>query len=63
VNKAYRGHGNGLLFDSFYYTPLSEKMVMQQYVPLPMAHDWYRREYPTSWRNIDHGINWFSSLS
>jgi hypothetical protein len=62
VNKAESGHDMGLLFNSFYYSPSSKKQAMQQYAPLPSDQVWFRREYPASWRNIDHGVGSFPPM-
>ena len=47
------GFQRGLL-DSYYYAPPENKMRMREYWPI--SGSVYAREFPTSWRNIDQGI-------
>jgi len=42
------------VIDSYYYTLAENKMRMRQYWPVSGAV--YAREFSTSWRNIDQGI-------
>ena len=53
------GFGHGII-DSYYYTLPEHKMKMREYWPVSGAV--YAREFPTSWRNIDQGIEELSNL-
>lgn len=55
------GWENGVLRNSYYYSGANEKLLYQQYYPLRAPY--YSREFPTSWRDIDKGIEELSSLS
>lgn len=47
------GFAHGIL-NSYYYALPDKKYRMREYWPLSGA--FYAREFPTAWRNIDHGI-------
>ena len=47
------GFAHGIL-NSYYYAIEDKKDRMREYWPISGAH--YAREFPISWRNIDHGI-------
>jgi hypothetical protein len=53
VKNKLEGHEFGRL-QSYYFTPKPRKLQMTKYmaVKLPI----YMREFPTSWRDIDKGI-------
>lgn len=48
------GWERGALHNSFYYTSAGDKRKYEQYTP--MHPPTYAREFPTSWRDIDRGI-------
>ena len=52
LNKM-EGYEMGII-DSYYYALPAHKTKMRDYWPIKQA--FYSREYPTSWRNIDHDI-------
>lgn len=47
------GFATGVI-DSYYYAIPERKWRMREYWPISGAV--YAREFPMSWRNIDHGI-------
>jgi hypothetical protein len=49
-----QGYEMGLLPKTFYYSGKNEKNTYQQYGPL--SPPYYSKEFPTSWRDIDKGI-------
>jgi GDP-fucose protein O-fucosyltransferase len=55
VKDKLTGYENGLLPLSYYYAPSANRDVMHKYAPVKKA--FFNREFPTSWRDIDHGIN------
>ena len=48
------GYEKGILPTSYYYATLNRKFEMNEYVPL--RGGFFNREFPTSWRDIDKGI-------
>lgn len=55
ANKAQKpGFEKGLIMDSFYYALEDRKYHMQEFYPVKKS--FYAREFPTSWRLIDKGI-------
>jgi hypothetical protein len=54
------GWQNGVLKDSYYYSGKKEKSMYLSYGPLKTPY--YSREFPTSWRDIDQGIEEISAL-
>lgn len=54
------GWEQGTLHNSFYYTGEKEKHSYEHY--LPVHSPIYSREFPTSWRDIDRGIDELSSM-
>ena len=48
------GWERGALHKSFYYTSAADKRNYEHYTPMHPAI--YSREFPTSWRDIDRGI-------
>lgn len=60
VKDKLPGHDQGILPTSFYYAMLDRKFVLQEYVPL--SGSFFAREFPTSWRDIDKGIDELASL-
>ncbi|KAL7580929.1 hypothetical protein ACA910_005747 [Epithemia clementina (nom. ined.)] len=53
-NQRQAGYEKGLLLDTFYYVPHESLKAMHQYAPLQGAA--FNRENPTSWRQLDYGI-------
>ena len=53
------GWDQGLLPNSYYYSGKNEKRIYQSYGPLRTPY--YSREFPTSWRDIDKGIEELSA--
>ncbi|KAL7535953.1 hypothetical protein ACHAWF_005321 [Thalassiosira exigua] len=49
------GWEQGVLHNSFYYTGEKHKHYYAQY--FPAKRPFFTREFPTSWRDIDRGIN------
>lgn len=47
------GYEMGII-DSYYYATPAHKTKMRDYWPIKKA--FYAREFPASWRNIDHDI-------
>lgn len=60
VKDKLPGYEKGALPTSFYYAPITNKFALQKYVP--MHHNFFPREFPTSWRDIDQGIDWLPQL-
>ena len=48
------GWEHGVLRNSYYYSGANEKLLYEKYYPLRAPY--YSREFPTSWRDIDKGI-------
>lgn len=46
---------DGALVHSWYYVPLKEKDSMQGYYPL--VPNWFSREFPIAWRDLNKGID------
>lgn len=55
------GYDRGELPSSYYYATLERKFEMHKYTPL--RGSFYSREYPTSWRDIDKGIEELAAVS
>jgi hypothetical protein len=55
------GWERGALHKSFYYTSAADKRKYEQYTPMHPAI--YSREFPTSWRDIDRGIEELSATA
>jgi len=53
--KELKGWEKGEMHHSFYYTGKNEKHVYEHYIPVHSPI--YSREFPTSWRDIDQGID------
>eukprot|EP00548_Thalassiothrix_antarctica_P006224 CAMPEP_0194139344 /NCGR_PEP_ID=MMETSP0152-20130528/8992_1 /TAXON_ID=1049557 /ORGANISM="Thalassiothrix antarctica, Strain L6-D1" /LENGTH=589 /DNA_ID=CAMNT_0038837129 /DNA_START=325 /DNA_END=2094 /DNA_ORIENTATION=- len=54
TNLKLPGYINGTLPTSYYYATPKNKFVMNTYTPLAGA--FFNREFPTSWRQIDKGV-------
>eukprot|EP00986_Skeletonema_menzelii_P005115 scaffold1811_cov145-Skeletonema_menzelii.AAC.6 len=54
------GWEHGVLPNSYYYSGKKEKAMYESYGPLRTPY--YSREFPTSWRDIDQGIEELSAL-
>ena len=55
ANKAKApGYEHGVVASSYYYAKHEHKYHMQEY--WPVKKQFYAREFPTSWRLIDHGL-------
>jgi hypothetical protein len=48
------GHENGLLPNSYYYVPKSNRDAMHKYAPLQGA--FFSREFPTAWYDLDKSV-------
>jgi hypothetical protein len=48
------GYEDGLLPDSYYYVTKDRQLVMHKYTPIQQG--FFTREFPTSWRGIDFGV-------
>jgi len=55
VKSKLPGYQDGALPTTYYYATKDKKFEMQQYVPVKGG--FFSREYPTSWRGIDEGID------
>ena len=55
------GYENGVLPDSYYYTPQGARDAMHRYSVLHGA--FFKREFPIGWRDIDKDIEYGVSLS
>ena len=54
-NEKAEGWEKGLLLNTYYYVPHEALKAMHRYAPLTGAS--FNRENPTSWRNLDFGID------
>eukprot|EP00536_Pseudo-nitzschia_multiseries_P003175 jgi/Psemu1/236458/estExt_Genewise1.C_470075 len=54
IKDKSEGWEQGILPTSYYYTPKNRQLMMHEYSPLGGA--FFSREFPTSWRGIDTGI-------
>jgi hypothetical protein len=55
------GWEKGALHNSFYYTSSEDKRIYEQYTV--MHRPIYSREFPTSWRDLDRGIEELSAVA
>jgi hypothetical protein len=60
VKDKLPGYRKGALPTTFYYAPPTKKYALQKFVP--MQQGFFPREFPTSWRDIDRGIDWLPLL-
>ena len=55
VRDRLPGHEEGTLPNTYYYVPTNQRNVMHTYSPL--YGPFFNREFPTSWRQIDFGLD------
>ena len=55
VRDQLPGHEVGTLPNTYYYVPTAQRNVMHKYSPL--NGPFFNREFPTSWRQLDFGLN------
>lgn len=61
VKSKLPGYQEGALPTTYYYATKDKKYEMQQY--MPVKGGFFSREYPTSWRGIDQGIDELTAAS
>lgn len=55
VRDKLPGYKGGALPTTYYYVPTAQKNVMHTYSPLNTP--FFNREYPTSWRQLNFGVD------
>ena len=61
VNSKLPGYEDGALPNTYYYVPEDKKLQMQTF--FPVKKNFWEREFPTAWRDIDKSIGEMTTVS